>query len=359
MAKPQFWTSIQAKDPFAGAAHAAQLERDGWDGAVLYDSQCLFPEVWSYLTLCAQATKTITLATGVTNPITRHPSVTACAAATVQLISGGRFVLGVGRGDSALAFIGAAPMVMNQFEPYLAMLQTYLRGDMVPLEEAGALVLGAEKNFDKVAIHDSPPGSSLTWLENAPMAKVPLEAMVTGPKAIQAAARVADVVVFGLAGEVNRIRWGVEVAREAAKAIGRDPSALRMGAYVPVFPHPDVTVARTMVRGLVASMARFSVMNKAVVGPTEAKQHEALTKIAQVYDMNKHGRGGAQGEIIDDEFIDQFAVVGPPDHCVARLREIAALGIGRFTLGLPQSPGADLDTAYRLLCKEVLPALRQ
>lgn len=358
MATPKFWTAINDKDPRAVASRAAQFERDGWDGAVLVDSQCLFPEVWCLLAVCAQATKTISLSVGVTNPITRHPSVTASAAATVQMLSGGRFVLGVGRGDSALAYIGAAPMIMGRFESSLEMLQRYLRGEMVSLEEAGALVHGAERSFEKVALHDAPSGSSITWLEKFDVPKVPLEAMVTGPKAIQAAARVADSVVFLVGAEADRVRWAIETAREAAQAAGRDRAALEMGAYVCVVPHSDVNVAREMARGYAASMARFSIMNKTVVGPTHGKQREILEKIAQVYDMNAHGRGGAQGEVVDAEFIDQFTIAGPPEKCIARLKELIDVGVDRFTMPLPQIESPDMDEAYRLLCTEVLPALR-
>lgn len=358
MTAVKFWTNVQAKDPLETVQVAQRFERDGWDGAVFYDSQCLFPEVWAVLAICAQATKKITLATGVTNPITRHPSVTAAAAATIQAISGGRFVLGLGRGDSALAYVGAAPMVMGKFEPYMAMLQSYLRGDLVPLADAGALIQGADRTFEKVAIHEPPEGSSLTWLKGLDAPKVPLEAMVTGPKAIEAAARVADAVVFGLAAERNRIAWGIDIARRATEAAGKNPATIAMGAYVPVVVHPEVSVARELARPLVASMARFSVMNRQVVGPTQGNQQEMLDKIANVYDMRAHGRGGVQGEVLDGDFIDQFGIVGPPDHCVRRFRELIDLGIARFTITLPQGENPDLERAYELLCTDVLPRLR-
>jgi len=51
----------------------------------------------------------------------------AAAAATVQEVSGGRFVLGVGRGDSGQAHLGLAPMPVPLFERYVDRLQRYLR----------------------------------------------------------------------------------------------------------------------------------------------------------------------------------------------------------------------------------------
>ncbi|PZH18832.1 hypothetical protein C1I97_03165 [Streptomyces sp. NTH33] len=140
----EFWTNLTSKDPRQAFAEAAKLEADGWDGAVMVDSPCMFPEVWACLAVCAQATSRMKLATEVTNPITRHPSVTAAAAASLQMISDGRAVLGVGRGDSALAYVGASSMPISAFEHYLEVLQTCLRGEMVDMEDASAMVVNAK-----------------------------------------------------------------------------------------------------------------------------------------------------------------------------------------------------------------------
>ena len=62
-----------------------------------------------------------------TNSVTRHAAATATAITSVNRVSNGRAVLGIGRGDSALAHLGRAPARLAQFERYLRQLQTYLR----------------------------------------------------------------------------------------------------------------------------------------------------------------------------------------------------------------------------------------
>lgn len=354
----EFWTNLTAKDPRLGAHEAARLEADGWDGVAMVDSQCMFPDVWTYLTLCAQATSRVKLATGVTNSVTRHPSVTASAASSLQLISGGRSVLGVGRGDSALAYVGASPMPITQFEDHLTILQQYLRGEDVPMDVASSLVPGARAGFDKLAIGTGPSGSRIKWLADFDMPKVPLEAFATGPKAIEAAARTADSVILGLAAEPNRISWGIDIARKAAGAHGRMADALKIGAYVCVVPHPDVAVARRLAAATVATMARFSVMNKRVIGPATERQAEVMLKIAEVYNMNTHGKGGAQIDVLNADFIDQFGIVGSVEHCIRRIRELAEFGVDRLTLFLPLSNDPEIEVSYRLLAKEVMPAAK-
>lgn len=354
--RTEFWTNFTAKDPRETSAQAAQLEADGWDGAVMVDSQCMFPEVWSYLTIAAQSTSRMKLATAVTNPITRHPSVTAAAASTIQLLSGGRAVLGVGRGDSALAYVGASPMPISAFGHYLEILQTYLRGEEVSMEDASAMVVNATVGFKNLAIGSGPSGSSLKWLAEYDLPKVPVEAFATGPKAIAAAAQTADTVILGLAAEINRVAWGVDLARTAATGAGRE--GVGVGCVVMAVPHEDIALARDAARATVATMSRFSVMNNKVVGPATDRQAATMLKIAEVYDMNKHGAAAAQTQVIDDEFVDEFAIVGDVDTCVKRLIEFVDLGLERMTLWLPYTRDEALNHSYSLLVNEVLPRVR-
>lgn len=353
--RTEFWTNLTSKDPRRAPAEAARLEADGWDGAVMVDSQSMFPEVWSYLATCAQATSRIKLATGVTNPITRHPSVTAAAAASLQLISNGRAVLGIGRGDSALAYVGASPMSIAKFEHYLEMLQTYLRGEMVAMAAASAMVLNAKVGFGDLAIGSGPTGSSLKWLGAYDIPKVPIESFSTGPKAIASSARVAETVVLGLAAEVNRVAWGVDLARTAAADVGKE---VGLGCVVIAMPQEDIRVAREIVKPTVATMARFSVMNNKVIGPSTAAQSEIMLEIAKVYDMNRHGELAPQCQALTDEFIDQFAIVGNVEACVDRLRGLMGLGLDRMTLVFPYTQTPEVVHSYELLVNEVLPRLR-
>lgn len=353
--RTEFWTNLTSKDPRQAPAEAVKLEADGWDGAVMVDSQSMFPDVWMYLATCAQVTERLKLATGVTNPITRHPSVTAAAAASLQLISNGRAVLGIGRGDSALAYVGASPMPIAMFEHYLEILQTYLRGDMVDMKDASAMVVNARAGFDNLAIGSGPAGSSLKWLADYDIPKVPIESFSTGPKAIGASARAAETVILGLAAEINRVAWGVDLARTAAKQAGRE---VGVGCVVTVMPQEDIRIARDIVRPTVTTMARFSVMNNRIIGPATEEQAETMLKIAEVYDMNKHGEAAAQTERISDRFVDEFAIVGDVDICVERLTAFVDLGLERMTLWMPYARTPEVAHSYDLLVNEVLPRVR-
>lgn len=355
MTRPEYWTHAWGADPLKTAEETARLEAAGWDGAAVVDSQCFRPDVWSVLTLCAARTSTLKLATGVTNPITRHPSVCAGAAVTLQLTSGGRCVLAVGRGDSALTAIGAAPMHMGEFEHYLEMLQDYLSGKPVPLKTAAGAIVGAPRDFEKLAIGTELPGSRLLWMDDYNLAKVPLDVIATGPKAIEAGARTADCVVITVGTDPRRLRWGLEVARDAGRKHNKD---VKVGAYICVVPHPNEELARTMGSALASTMGRFSVMNRKVVGPATDEQRDTLEKLAEAYDYNAHGGSGSHFSVLTPSFIDDFVVSGTPERCADRLLEIAEMGFDKIVVMPPRETAEPEQVMSReLISSEVLPRL--
>ena len=133
----EFWLGTF---PTLGRARdlAEMAEADGWDGLAFTDSQNLHGDTFAQLALAAHATRRLRLATGATNPATRHPAVVASAIATIQAESGGRAVLGIARGDSALAYVGRPPMPFAEFAAALEQIQTYLRGEAVASTDSRA-----------------------------------------------------------------------------------------------------------------------------------------------------------------------------------------------------------------------------
>src|SRR4051794_30758392 len=110
----ELW-AMRIPEPGTVAAQAQHAEALGWDGITFVDSQNLVGDPFVGIALAAAATERLRFATGVTNAYTRHPAALATVAATVQETSGGRFVLGIGRGDTALFHLGRPPMPVDAF----------------------------------------------------------------------------------------------------------------------------------------------------------------------------------------------------------------------------------------------------
>lgn len=337
---------------------ARRAEDEGWHGLALFDSQNLSPDPYIELALAASATERLLLATGVTNPVTRHPAITSTAIATVHAESGGRALLGIGRGDSSLAHLGLDPAPIKVFRSYLQTVQRYLRGEAVPFDSSRGTP-ASTSGFAPSHHAEAVPDSRIRWLP-ADLPKVPVEVAATGPKMIAVGAVLADRLSFAVGADVGRLRWAIDTAFEARREAGLPAEGLPLGAYVPVFVHQDRATARAMIAGSVASVAHFSVMSGRVSGPASDAQRGVLETVHREYDMSRHfAHGSAQAAALSDEVIDTFGIAGPPSYCIERLQQMGELGVSKLLI-MRGGLGADREAQRRsreLLSEQVIPAL--
>ena len=333
----EFW---QLTFPFPGRSEqAARAAEDrGWDGLFFADTQCLSGDIYSAMCLAAKATTTLKVGTAVTNPVTRHPAVTASAISTVQVESDGRAVLGIGRGDSSLGYLGQKPAPASRLAKYVEQLQGYLSGQSVDLD-----------GFS----------SQIEWIAASGQPKVHVEVASTGPRVIALASRLAERVTFAMGADPVRIAQGMVDARKAAEYAGRDPDELSFGAYINIACDDDLQRARDIVRGSTGAFAHFSGMSAAAsAGSQDAPVFE---HIGANYDMANHASGkGAHMREVPDDFISRFAVVGPPETCLERLGELIDLGLDRLVLltGSRDVSPEHVAASLERISSEVVAALR-
>jgi 5,10-methylenetetrahydromethanopterin reductase len=322
------------------ATNLARLaESLGFATLLFPDSQNMAPEVWGQLMLAATATTKIRLGPGVSNSVTRDPAVTASAALSLQVQSGGRALCGIGRGDSSVQRIGKQPDRLASFERYLASLQIYLSGGSV--------------DRDGFA-------SRIEWLRAVNVPKVPVEVAATGVRVIEVAARHADRIAFAVGADIEHLAGAIDLARSAARAAGRDPATLRFGAFVNCVVHADRAVARDAARGAVATFARFSAFAGSKLARLPLPLQNAARFLREHYDMRHHTEASAEhARALEDTFIDWYAITGPSEIVIARFKQLAALDLD-FCHIVPGSSNIPRDVALasiRSLASEVLPAL--
>ena len=337
---------------------ATDLEESGWDGLCVVDSQNLSGDAYVALAIAAISTERIGLGTAVTNSVTRLAAATAAGIASVDRASDGRAILGIGRGDSALAHLGLAPARLNQFETYVRHLQTYLRGNAVPFDEI-EIPDSVAPGVAKLGMADGPKESRMEWLASG--RKVPVEVAASGPKVIEIAALHADRIMFTLGADEDRIAWGIRIAREARMKAGLDPDGVAFGAYINCACGENMDRNRDLVRGGLATFARFSVMHGRPNGPMSDAAENALRKLHEMYDMRMHTKDDSrQAMALPPEFIDYFAIVGNPEDCLRRLTRLTALGLDKLFFGVMfrmlQTPEG--VAAKSLMEREILPSLK-
>jgi 5,10-methylenetetrahydromethanopterin reductase len=352
----EFWRAGGSENT-ASMAAARGVEAEGWDGQMFMDSQSLCADPYVRMGVWAAATERLKLSTGVTNPLTRHPAVTAAAAATLQSISSGRAVLGIGRGDSALAYLGHAPAGLALFRRTLSDLQTLLSGGEVAF---AAHDFGAS-SLDTLSLGGRPTACRLKWLP-AGMPKVPLDVAATGPKVIEISAPIAERVTFSVGAIPERMSWALDLARATRGKQGLAEDGISYGAQIIVVCHPDRDAVRAAATSMVAPLARFQVIQSDAAGPQSGSDQENFAAIRAGYDMTQHGslsHDKIKGTTLAWDFVQRFAIVGPPDHCIERLLQLASLGIERFVVVGPGHHPESGPTGSSLFAREVMPVLRR
>lgn len=336
MSSPEFYLRSYPV-PDGMQEYAAAVEEDGWDGLLFTDTQNLSMDVFGSLYLAALATSRLKLGTAVTNLVTRHPAVVASAFATLHHVSKGRAHLGVGRGDTALELIGVKPPTARQFEVQIEHLQTYLQGKQVDVN-----------GFE----------SHITWLPLEGESKVPVEVFASGPKVISVGARLGDRVTVTVGAEPERVKWAIQVARQARAAAGLDPETFDIGAFVVVGVGTNQEALDELVRGNASISAHFQRNVTSALPPSDAATVEEVTSH---YDNYHHGlEHTTQSETLSEDFLRRFCVIGLPDECIERLHDLIRLGLSHITIvgGSRDINATVRERSDHLVAKEVLPALQ-
>ena len=315
---------------------AAEAERLGYEGVWVSDSQSIFRDVFAALTLVAERTSRITIGTGVTNPLSRHPAVIAGAIGSIAEHAGGRpVVLGIGTGETAVEDLGRKRATIARMEETARVIRALNAGE--PVTHAGA---------------------ELTQRWTAP--HVPIVFASSGPRSLRAAGRTADGVYLKLGVHPDVLRYALANVAAGRAEAGRSLDDFRVQAMIPVAVDDDPAVARDEVRGFAASIARAAA--RAI--PAEDLPEEIAAPIAELERVSSQARARQSyvqwlhspeyAALIPDTIVDRFAIAGTGEQVAER---IAALGAAGITEVIPPLTMADVRPTLRRIGTEVLPLL--
>jgi len=323
-----FGVTVLPDPPYSRWLELIQVaEKHGFEFAWTYDSHVLWQESIPLLAVAARETSKIKLGHFVTNPGTREPTVLASSYATLHDLSDGRMVMGIGRGDSAVRYIGLQPVKVADFEQRLAMIREFMNGREV---------------------HWNEKDLQLKWVREE-LPEIPMWVAGYGPKALAVAGHVGDGVIIQLA-DPEIITWIMDTARKAAEEAGRDPSQLKCIVGAPSHVTDDLADAREQVRWFPAMVSNHVMDLIERYGVDGSSVPKALTDYVQArkfYDYNEHSRVGAKhGEFVTDEICDRFCVLGTPEQSTEKLRELESIGVDQFNIYLMTHGQEDTLKAY-------------
>ena len=291
------------------SSFVSALEAEGVRRMWVIDSQLAMKDAYAGLTVAAMNTRRIGLGTGVTNAVTRHPTVTAGAIAAVAEISHGRAFLGIGAGDSALYGVGLKPQKVAEVEEAIKFFRAVLRGEEGELN-------GRRYRLPHVA------------------AVVPTYLAVSQERMCELAGRVADgAIVMGPA-QPDMVRRQVGWIESGLKSAGRTRKDFEIAFVATMSAAPTIEGAVDEVRSWASTQARLLAHHKELPVSLHPFRDE-IRRSAESYDYAEHLSTRARHKaVVSDDLVRALAIVGAADECAERLRTLRATGLDAFIFPL-------------------------
>ncbi len=330
-----FGVVLQTDPPASRVVELAKMaEGLGFSHAWTFDSHVLWQEPFVIYSRILAETERMVVGPMVTNPGTRDWTVIASLFATLNEMSGGRTICGMGRGDSAVRYIGDRPRTLDTMVDSMAVIKGLVAGEEV------------DYNDQKVSI----PWVGEGW-------DLPVWGAGYGPKALAAIGANADGFILQLA-DTQVLEWTMSAVRAAASDAGRNPDDLKICVVAPAYVGDDIEHQREQLRwfgGMVGNHVADMVKR---YGEDESKVPQALSNYIRAregYDYAHHGRAGnPSADFVPDEIVDRFCILGTVDDHIEKMTVLKEMGVDQFGIYLMHDEKESTLQAYG---ERVIPAI--
>jgi len=280
---------------------ARQAERGGYHSVWLPEGRGR--EVMVQLGALAEATARIRLGSGIMPVFSRPPALAAMALATLDDLSNGRVIFGVGAGHPSITARGygqAFTRPVRAVRECVEIVRLALSGDTVRYE-------GEVFQVEEFA------------LESVPARPVPIFIAALRGRMLALAGQIGDGVLLNWA-SAERAAWASAAVRDAARAAGRPPGSVTVACFVRACVTDDPQPARDLLRRLIAAYATM---------PAYARMFEESGFAAEVRAIRAAGPGGdeAAARAVSDRMVDALGLVGTADQCRAGIARLRASGV--------------------------------
>jgi 5,10-methylenetetrahydromethanopterin reductase len=289
----------------------AEIDALGFDHLWLTDSSLHARNPYAYLTLASTRSSRLTLGTAVTNPLTRHPAITAAAAATVDEISGGRMIMGIGAGDRPLLALGMKPASVDSLRASIGSIRALWSGAHVDIEDAAFALRDAHLRFPA-------------------RADIPVFISASGPRTLELAGEIADGVILLVGLFPEALAWALEhVDRGAAKA-GRDRPHVAVFAYGSIDEDEDRALESAR------SIAAWFPQTAPVICELAGLSPSLIEDVKTRYAGGEFQEAAAAARLLPDAFVRRVALAGNADRARASIEAVVGAGadsVNVFPLG--------------------------
>jgi 5,10-methylenetetrahydromethanopterin reductase len=298
------------------ADYATKLENLGYNSLWIPDER-FERNPYSLLTIAALNTKEIRLGVSVTNPYTRHPLMTGATIATINEVSKGRAILGLGSGASSLFErheMKRPYPATRAVQEAVEMLRPFLKGECFSYK-------GKTHSFSNVDLD----------FETHP---IPIYIAARGPQLLKLAGEIADGVIIGSLASEDGCQYALDQIHKGLARSGRKREDIKIifWAYTAISDKPDH--ARHLVEKLVVSsmwsskgiLERLGVTEDVWV-PIEKIMREGFKKgfpAGKIYEN--------AASMLNKELIDAWSLAGDVETVVERANGFFKKGIDELAI---------------------------
>jgi 5,10-methylenetetrahydromethanopterin reductase len=302
MTEPRSGVVLQGVDPPGEFRRmVAEIEALGFSHLWLTDSSLHARNCYAYLTLATVASSRLLLGTAVTNPATRHPAITAAAAATVDEISGGRLTLGIGTGDRPLLALGLRPSPLATLEAAIGGIRRLWRGEEVDLRSDGFSLASAHLRFQA-------------------RPDIPVFLSASGPMTLELAGRVGDGVIL-LAGLFpEALDWAIAHVVKGAQAAGRPRPHIAVFAYGAIDEDEEAALENAR------SIAAWFPQTAPHICDLAGLPREIVNQVREAYRGGEFQEAAAAARHLPDSFVRKVALAGNRERAMEQIRAVLSTG---------------------------------
>lgn len=293
----------------------------------------------------ALATSRIQIGPGVTNPYTRHPSVTARAIASLDELSRGRAVLGFGVGNMVEMTRDLGFDVRRGYartREALIIIKKLLKGEVVNFEGEFYNVTGLK-------------------LGMAPHPNIPIYVSGQGPRIMEVAGELADVAIVPYT-HPKILKLVFDSIRKGAEKGGRSFNDVKLLSWLPVYMTEHRRDIYEVLRAYAALMVLLSPVDwLKPIGITP----ESYDVIKEGYAKGAHVDAKLEAEYakrakeyITDEIVDTFVMAGSPQELINRFEDLKKTGFTEFTFWVPTPVAAEKRRVLADFAEKIIPRFK-
>jgi len=313
-------------------ARAQRAEALGYEALFFADSHLNNVDPYQVMALCAVNTKKIRLGTAVTNMVYRDPTITASSFATLNEISQGRAIIGMGTGDGPVYSLGRTATRLADFEQGLRNIRDLLHNRGLPVPK------GKERSAGKVTL-------------KVGKRPVPIYISAEGPRTLRVVGRVCDGTILGTGFDLRVLDWARARIAEGAQESGRSLAEIDIMPAGMICVDNDGDVARKRVRSRMANRAHHNF--RFTMETVPESEVGGVKRFMDAFDISKPIEERIDPELVTDYLLQRFTIAGTPDECVAKIKEIERAGVSRVLL---TPPNAIYDEVMEAWGRLVLPS---